>query len=223
MREVIFGLEDGMVSSGGVTIGIAAGTGDSRIVVLSGFVVVVVEALSMASGSYLSTKSARQVIENKVERARKQIADDPNKKREELREIYLRRGFDTAETEALIQLMTSDHEVWLEEISCKDLGVGLHELEQGKGNALVMWLANMAGGIIPLVPFLFLPIHMAVVTTVVLFLVTLFAIGWWKAGKTNTSTWKGAFEMMTVAASAGIVGFIIGKVVAILTGIEVVA
>jgi len=67
IREVIFGMEDGLVSTLGVITGIAAGTENSFIVVLTGFVVVCVESLSMAAGTYLSSKSLHQ-----IERARAQ-------------------------------------------------------------------------------------------------------------------------------------------------------
>jgi predicted membrane protein (TIGR00267 family) len=58
MREIVFGLEDSFVSTLGAVTGIAAGTGDSYVVILSGLVLVSVEALSMSAGSYLSNKSA---------------------------------------------------------------------------------------------------------------------------------------------------------------------
>ena len=61
IRELIFGLEDGMVSTLGVIVGIAAGTGQRSVVILSGFVVIAVEALSMAAGSYLSNKSDQEL------------------------------------------------------------------------------------------------------------------------------------------------------------------
>lgn len=56
-REIIFGLEDSLVSTLGVVVGIAAGTDRKYVVVLSALVVIVVESLSMAAGTYLSNKS----------------------------------------------------------------------------------------------------------------------------------------------------------------------
>jgi vacuolar iron transporter family protein len=57
LREIIFGMEDGTVSTLGVIVGIAAGTNNRYVVVLSGFVVIFVESLSMAAGTFLSNKS----------------------------------------------------------------------------------------------------------------------------------------------------------------------
>ncbi len=62
IREIVFGLEDGLVSTLGALTGIAAGTGSTFVVILSGVVLVIVEALSMGAGSYLSEKSAHEVM-----------------------------------------------------------------------------------------------------------------------------------------------------------------
>src|SRR5689334_1511262 len=72
IRELVFGLEDGLVSTLGAVAGIAAGTEDGRIVVLSGLVLVSVEALSMAAGSYLSNKSHREMLEKRIEDERRE-------------------------------------------------------------------------------------------------------------------------------------------------------
>lgn len=61
VRETIFGLEDSLVSTLGVVVGVAAGTDSRYIVVLSALVVIVVESLSMTAGAYLSNKSQMEV------------------------------------------------------------------------------------------------------------------------------------------------------------------
>lgn len=60
-RETIFGLEDSIVSTLGVVVGIAAGTDSRYIVILSALVVLVVESLSMTAGTYLSNKSQMEL------------------------------------------------------------------------------------------------------------------------------------------------------------------
>ena len=58
IREIVFGLEDSLVSTLGAVTGIAAGTDSSYIVMLSGLVLIAVESVSMAAGSYLSSEAA---------------------------------------------------------------------------------------------------------------------------------------------------------------------
>lgn len=57
MREIVFGLEDSLVSTLGAITGIAAGAEQTYIVILAGLTLIAVEASSMAAGSYLSSKS----------------------------------------------------------------------------------------------------------------------------------------------------------------------
>ena len=60
MREIVFGLEDSLVSTLGTITGIAVGTNSQYVVILSGAVLLASEAMSMAAGSYLSSKRAFQ-------------------------------------------------------------------------------------------------------------------------------------------------------------------
>src|SRR3989338_3347398 len=58
VRNLIFGVEDGLVSTVGFLAGVAAGGVDRSYLVLSGTVLIVVEAFSMGAGSFLSESSS---------------------------------------------------------------------------------------------------------------------------------------------------------------------
>lgn len=58
IREIVFGLEDSLVSTLGALTGIAIGAGSTFVVILSGLVLLASEGMSMAAGSYLSSRSA---------------------------------------------------------------------------------------------------------------------------------------------------------------------
>src|SRR3989338_5452577 len=63
IREIVFGMEDGLVSTMGAVTGIAAASQNHFIVILSGVVIIAVESISMGVGSYLSTKSENEIDE----------------------------------------------------------------------------------------------------------------------------------------------------------------
>ncbi len=60
-RCVIFGLQDALVSTTGVVVGISAGVSDQAIIILAAFVAVSVEASSMAASQYSSEKAVHQM------------------------------------------------------------------------------------------------------------------------------------------------------------------
>lgn len=60
LQSAIFGINDALISTTGVMVGISAGTSNKSIIILAGIVTIMVEALSMGSGQYLSLKSAHE-------------------------------------------------------------------------------------------------------------------------------------------------------------------
>lgn len=221
LRELIFGLEDGIVSTSGAVIGIAAGTGNHKVVILSGIVVIVVEALSMAAGTYLSSKSNRQMLERMIREEKKDIEEEPEAEEQQLRGIYKKRGYSDEEINVIVGRIVKDKELWLEEVVSKELGIGTKQLKNSRVGAVVMWAAYTAGGLVPIVPFLFLGIQPAILIAFLSGLVALFVLGAWKAKITGTNILIGALEMMAISATAGIVGYLIGRIVGTLTGVEV--
>lgn len=61
LRSILFGLEDGLVSTTGAVIGISVATQDAKLVVLAGLVMVAVEAISMAAGEFLSEEAVHEL------------------------------------------------------------------------------------------------------------------------------------------------------------------
>ncbi|MBI4438249.1 VIT1/CCC1 transporter family protein [Candidatus Uhrbacteria bacterium] len=170
MREIVFGLEDSLVSTLGTITGIAVGTNSRYIVILSGLVLIAAEATSMAAGSYLSTKRARE-----------------------------------AET--------------------------LFHESQGHGEpsepthpvraAAVMGIFYLAGGVVPLVSYFFLPVSQALIPAVAVTALSLFAVGVWAASFTRTSKIKSGVEMVVVSLAAALIGYAIGRIVSTAFGVEV--
>ncbi len=61
LRSLMFGLQDGIVSTTGVVVGISTGIGNKEIIILAALVAVAVEASSMAAGQYSSEKAVHQM------------------------------------------------------------------------------------------------------------------------------------------------------------------
>lgn len=221
IRELVFGLEDGLVSTLGAVAGVAAGTQDSKIVILTGAVIIVVESLSMAAGSYLSNKSHREFLQKRVDDERREIEEKPEEETEELREMYRERGFTEEEIEIVVKRITSDKDLWLEEMVAKELEIGQADLRTPKSHAMVMGLAYVAGGSVPVIPFLLLPVSTAIPVSVVATVIALFFVGYWKGHVTGLDKAKSGFEMMLVAMAASGLGYVIGTLLGAAFGLKI--
>lgn len=60
VKSAMFGLNDALVSTTGVIAGISFGTSEKKVVVLAGIVTILVEALSMGAGEYMSAHAVEQ-------------------------------------------------------------------------------------------------------------------------------------------------------------------
>lgn len=61
LRSGLFGIQDGLVSTTGIVVGISTGIEDKAIIILASLVAITVEASSMAAGQYSSEKAVHQM------------------------------------------------------------------------------------------------------------------------------------------------------------------
>ena len=213
LRDAVFGTQDGLISTLGALTGIAAGTRSGEAVVVAGFVIIVVESLSMAAGSYLSSKSQREYLERLLREEEEEIARDPEGERQEIVEMYRLRGYSDEEIAIIARRLMSDPKLLLEDMAHKELGISPSTLEEPLGNALVMGTAYVAGGLVPVLPYLTLPMATAMPVSIIGTLLALFLFGGLKGRLVKQSWWRSGLEMVGVAGVAALAGFFIGRLV----------
>lgn len=211
LREVMFGLQDGIVSTLGAITGIAAGTQNGSIVILSGCVVIVVESISMAAGTFISSKSEREVQQKMLQEEAEEIELHPEAERQELVVFYTERGFAPDEIEILVNRITSNKELWLEEMAYKELGVIPGEEGAPAKDAFVMGLSYVIGGLVSLSSYFFLPIHVAVPVSIVLSFIALFVVGFIKGKLVHVAKFRSGVEMVVISLVAAVMGYIVGR------------
>ena len=221
LREVVFGLEDGVVSTMGAVTGIAASTRDPYIIILSGFVIIFVESLSMAAGTFLSSKSEKEVEERMLREEAEEIELHPEAEKQELRVFYKERGFTEEEIEIIVNRVTQDKQLWLEEMAFKELGVIPNKERTPYRDAFFMGTSYVVGGILPVSAYLYLSVDTAIPVSVISSIVFLFIIGVIKGRIVHTNKLKSGLEMMIVSASAAGLGFAVGRIITHFFGIEV--
>lgn len=212
LRDAVFGTQDGLISTLGALTGIAAGTQQAHAVVIAGFVIVTVESLSMAAGSYLSSKSQREYLEKLLREEEEQIRTNPDQERQEIWQMYRLRGYEDKEIEVIANRLMSNPQLLLEDMAHKELGIALETLEEPLGNAVVMGTAYVVGGSIPIIPYLFFPLSAAMIVSNAGTAAALFLFGGLKGRVVKQSWWHSGLEMLLVAGVAAVAGFLIGRI-----------
>ncbi len=214
IREAIFGLEDGMVSTMGAITGIATGTKSYFTVILSGFVIIAVESISMAVGSYLSSKSEREIDERKLFEERSELLQFPKEETSELEGMYIKDGWPSPLARQMSVAASRDKKLFLQEMAYRELKIIPDNLERPVHNGIAMGIAYVVGGIIPLAPYLFIhSIAISIPVSITITLVGLFMLGAITTKFSKRSWWQAGLEMLALASVAAIIGYAVGQAV----------
>jgi len=210
-RDLIFGLNDGLVSNFSLIAGVSGAGAPRTVVVLAGVAGLLAGAFSMATGAYLSHTSHREVIDREVSRVRDEIAYAPEEERDELRRIYLAKGFTDDEAEMLVRRITADPQRWLETLVAEKLGLSLH---RGPSPALDSTFTGggfAVGAAVPLIPFLAAGGVGALLAAGIVSLLALFSMGAAKSLITARSALRSGAEMVVIGACAAVVTNVVGR------------
>lgn len=94
LRAAVLGANDGIVSTASLLVGVAAAEGPRAQVLIAGVAALVAGAMSMAAGEYVSVSSQSDTEKADLAREARELADQPEFEREELADIYVKRGLD---------------------------------------------------------------------------------------------------------------------------------
>lgn len=211
IREIVFGMEDGMVSTMGAVTGIAIGSDDHFIVVLAGIVIIAVESISMGVGSYLSSKSEREVNERMLAEEREEIKKYPLEEKEEMVGLFVKDGWSKMLARKMAEEASAKKKLMLQEMAYRELQVFPSQKEEPIKNGFFMWGSYIIGGLIPVIPYFLIPaVEPVIPISIFITLVGLFFLGVATTRFTQRSWWKAGLEMLFIAGVAALVGYGVG-------------
>ncbi|HCM77777.1 MAG TPA: hypothetical protein DIS90_15445 [Cytophagales bacterium] len=157
LRAAVLGANDGILSTASLAIGVAAASDIREPLVLATLAGMVAGALSMAAGEYVSVSSQTDIEKADIERERIELEEMPEIELQRLTEIYENRGL-KKETAAIVAKELTEKDALAAHIRDE---LGLNEISKAKPiqAALASGAAFTAGGILPFMVTLFLPLN----------------------------------------------------------------
>jgi len=211
MRELVFGVNDGLVSTLSLVSGVAGAAVSQGVVLLAGLAGLLSGAISMAAGAYISTKSQREVYEAQVAREREELEQEPEEEKAELRTLYRLKGYSVEEAERLVERISQDQDLMLESLVRDELGL----MPEAFPNPLLAGAqsggAFVVGAFIPLIGYLFFSGMTATVVSAGISIAALFVVGVLKTLFTGLSWLRSGLEMVVIGISATAITYWIGS------------
>jgi VIT1/CCC1 family predicted Fe2+/Mn2+ transporter/rubrerythrin len=221
IREVVFGAQDGLVSTFAVVAGLAAAGVGALVVLLGGAVSAMAGVLSMSIGTFLSSRAQRQLYERELERERREIRDHAGEEIAELIASLAARGMARSDAAEVARRIGRHPEILLSALSIFELGLAPQRLGAPVRDALVMAVAFGVASIVPLLPFVLVPELAALGISALLTLVALFGVGVLKARVAGVSALRSGVEVAVLAAASGLISFGLGRLASVILGVDI--
>ncbi len=210
LADVILGGQDGLVNTLGVILGVAAATADARIVIAAGLAATFAESISMGAVAYTSTLAENDLYHSEREREHRHIHLAPDVEKEEIRDIYSKKGFEGETLEKIVEVITSNPDVWVNVMMAEEFQMTPPEKSKAFNSALLVGFSALAGSLIPLFPFFFLDVTVSIWISIVTAALTLFIVGVYKARVTVGKPFRSGLQMALIGTLSALAGYVVG-------------
>ena len=215
LRDWIYGGIDGSVTTFAVVSGVVGARLSLVVILIIGFANLFADGFSMAASNFLGTKAEHDDM-NRLEAIEyRHIELAPEGEREEVRQIFARKGFSGADLDRVVELITSDRKRWVRTMLSEEYGLPL-EARSPWLAAIATFSAFLACGLVPLIPFLFgfnNPLAFSIVMTGAVF----FAIGSVKSRWSTASWWRSGLTTFAIGSIAAGLAYAAGLILKILS------
>ena len=212
IREFVFGIQDGLISTVGLLAGVQSATENNVVVIITGLTAMFSGAISMAAGSYLSSGAQKEIFDKELGDAEELAEREPYMAAEGLLKALSEEGLNKEQSYRLVKVLIQERNVFLRTFQETVFGLGSAEINRPLQAALVMGLSFVLGAVIPIVPYTILAGLSALYLSALLGGLTLFGVGAFKGYLAGKSLMLSGLEFFLVAVGAAGSGYLIGLI-----------
>jgi len=219
VREVVFGVQDGILTTLGIVTGV--GVSQGRItVVMTGLIALLAGALSMGVGEFLGGKSEREVVQATIDMEKGEMEANPQDEFTEQVAYYKLKGFSADEAHMIVSRLAQNPEIYLYEMMRDEFGIDPRVAQDSSLRPAVFMAGSYAvGSLVPIVPYFFAVSN--VVSTaggLVLAVCGLFGIGFYAGTVTGRRPFARGFEVVALGAAVFLLSYAAGRFIPPLFG-----
>jgi len=211
IQDIVYGGNDGIVTTFAVVAGTVGADLPHYVVIILGLANLLADGISMGTGAFLSIKSERDQYTRLRKEELEEIEKMPEIEKEEIREFYEAKGFAGDELEHVVNVITSDKNVWADTMMVEEHGLTSSGGDKPFLHGFTTFLSFQIFGAIPLMPYIFaierdIRFTVAIVST----FAALVLLGATRSFVTRERLFRGPIEIVGIGALGAIVAYIIG-------------
>lgn len=218
VRDIVIGMSDGLTVpfalAAGLTGGLAGTQNPNSIIVTAGLAEIAAGSIAMGLGGYLAAKSDAEHYHSEREREKKEVAEIPEEEMREVAEVFESYGLSREETWPIVQALRKQPKHWIDFMMRFELGLERPDPKRALVSALTIASAYIAGGFIPLAPYILIPhANVALFYSIVVTLLALLVFGFVKSRFTGMKPVRGALQTALIGSAAAGAAFLIARMI----------
>ncbi len=214
VRDMVIGMSDGLTVPFALAAGLTgnAATAITSIIVTAGLAEIAAGSIAMGLGGYLAARSDAEHYESERIREEREVVEVPHKEREEVAELFQAYGLSDEHIEPILAAFETNPKAWVDFMMRYELGLEEPDPRRALKSASTIAGAYIAGGMIPLAPYM-LTAHAnkALGFSVAVTLTALTLFGYVKGRFTGTRPFRSALQTLVIGGIAAAAAFLIAR------------
>ncbi len=212
VRDIVIGMSDGLTVPFALAAGLSGSNIPTSVVVTAGLAEVAAGSIAMGLGGYLAARSDAEHYENEKRREEIEVVELPHVEREEVAVVFREYGLSEAEIEPILAAFEKNHPAWVDFMMRFELGLEEPDPRRALHSGLTIAGAYVAGGMIPLAPYMFVTdAHHGLLISVGVTIVALAIFGYIKGRFTGVQPFRSALHTTVIGGLAATAAFVIAR------------
>ena len=213
VRDIVIGMSDGLTVPFALAAGLTGAVESTGIIVTAGLAEIAAGSIAMGLGGYMAAMSDAEHYASERVREQMEVSKKPELEAEEVIEVFQSYGLTPEESAPVVDALRKRPEAWVDFMMRFELGLEMPDPSRAVISALTIGGAYMAGGFVPLGPYiLFTSSQTALLFSVMVTLATLAVFGYIKGHFTGTAPLRSAFQTLLIGGLAAGAAFVIARV-----------
>ena len=214
VRDIVIGMSDGLTVPFALAAGLSGAVAATAIVVTAGLAEVAAGSIAMGLGGYLAARSDAEHYASELARERLEIREMADAEADEVTQILQTYGLSTEESQRVMAGLRERPDAWVQFMMRFELGLDAPDPRRALRSALTIAGSYIAGGLIPLAPYMLLAdAQTALLVSVVVTLAALTVFGYIKGRFTGAPPIRSAMQTALIGGLAAAAAFAIARAI----------
>jgi len=212
VRDIVIGLSDGLTVPFALAAGLSGAVASSHIVVLAGLAEIAAGSIAMGLGGYLAARGDAEHYASERHREEREIVERTHDEEEEIYEIFGQYSVGRESAAPVLAALKQNPTAWVNFMMRFELGIEEPAPNRAHRSALTIAASYIAGGFIPLLPYMLVSDNFAALKlSVIITLLALAVFGALKGKLVGTGWLRSAIQTITIGGAAAAAAYSLAR------------